>query len=458
MDMRFRSLPRRIFPLAEWRLISFARCCLGTRVDKALSNNSIAQRPCSRCLTNNKEDACVDVQHKKRGRPRLREERDLRYDLSGRGGTGGHPAEAASHRPQMIYGQHAASMGSGYGVSTRRGYSSSNRVMKSQPADFLAPRFIERGSMADANGYPAPLSISTRSPVPAAYLAMDLEISKASSTFSDAVGHHNMKGLNLLDVILPEDRRNIQALLHQMHDERERKDPQYLPPIFATRDRERIIQALGFGQDDMGRFALDRSEYLTFRAHDGQQRAFRVNLGLAKQESIYFIVLLLQADLRPFEHPTPSPQSRDMPYSYQVLQHPPQQHGFPQQTPVSATFDVNRPRLSSEAGLGPILHPPPPGAAMPGLSPSLPSTYSASSGRSDYLAGPSSYQVPRSELGLVARPHHQSPPSGYQLPPIRSRHGTGLSGFSPTARDDKTRVDIGGLIDKPEPFNRRPSR
>jgi len=34
-----------------------------------------SQQPCSRCLSNGKEDTCVDSQHKARGRPRLQDER-----------------------------------------------------------------------------------------------------------------------------------------------------------------------------------------------------------------------------------------------------------------------------------------------------------------------------------------------------------------------------------------------
>ncbi|EFW98481.1 c6 zinc finger domain containing protein [Grosmannia clavigera kw1407] len=391
-----------------------------------------SQRPCSRCLSNNKEDACVDVQHKKRGRPRLREERDLRYDLSGRGGPGGHPAESALHRPQILYGQSPSSMGTG---------------------------FIERGGLAEANVYSAPPSISTMHPVPAAYLTMNLGITKASSSFSDAVGHQNTIGLNLRDLTLPADDRSLQTLLHQMHDERRRKDPQYLPPIFPEREQDRVIQALGFSSDDMARFSLDRPEYITFRSQDGQQRGFRAQFGLAKQDSIYFIVLLLHVEMRSFGHPTPSPQSREVPYAYPPLQHPPQHQAFSHSTPVAATFDVTRSRLATDLGSGPALHPPPPsGPVMAVLSPALPSTYSAFSSRSEYLAGPSSYQTPRSAPGLVAQPHQQQPPSSYQLPPIRSRHEARPLEFLPTTRDDKTRVDIGGLIDKPEPLDRRPSR
>ena len=87
---------------------------------------------------------------------------------------------------------------------------------------------------------------------------------------------------------------------------------------------------------------------------------------------------------------------------------------------------------------------------MAGLSPGMPSSYSPSPNRPEFTAGHPSYQVPRGEIMTVARPPPPQP--GYQLPPIRSQQQavqpSGESGSWP--RDDKSRVDIGGLIDKPD--------
>lgn len=445
-----------------------------TEEDRKADPLQTAQRPCSRCLSNGKEDACVDVQHKKRGRPRLREERDLRYELSGRGALGGHSAEPSTRRPVQLYGSASVSVsaGSGYGVAARRGHSTPYRVLKSQPADPVVPRFIERGSASDANVYPAPLSIATRALEPAAFLTTDLEMAKASGAFLDAIGRHSIHGLGLLDLISPMERERVVALQRQMHDERERKDPQYLPPIFAKRDEERVIQSLGLAADDLARYALDWHEYLTFLAADGQHRMFPVHMGLAKQDSIYFIVLLLHVAARPYGgHPTPSPHPRDM-YAYQPMQQthapppPPQQQQhalFSQPTPVSATFE-GRHRIPGDAAAGAtgLPHRPTPvgdPSPMPSsLSPSILSAYGPSPGRSEYSAGPPPYQTPRSELAPGPLPHRQPPPpagASYQLPPIRNRRDErGPTEGPGTSRDDKSRVDIGGLLDNPEPPRR----
>lgn len=42
--------------------------------------SDLGARPCSRCCSTGKEDSCIDTQHKKRGRPRLRDDREARYE------------------------------------------------------------------------------------------------------------------------------------------------------------------------------------------------------------------------------------------------------------------------------------------------------------------------------------------------------------------------------------------
>ncbi|KAL8296014.1 hypothetical protein RB600_001481 [Gaeumannomyces tritici] len=348
-----------------------------------------AQRPCSRCISNGKEDSCIDVQHKKRGRPRLRDDRELRYDVPSRAGQ---PQEGGLRRPISLFSQPPSMGVPSYNDSLRR--SQSYRVLKSQPSDGVASRFLERGSAADVNVYPAPLSIATRPPEAAAFLTMDFAIAKASATFSEALGRH-AKGMRLAEVVVPGDQERVANLQSMVHDEQSRKEPNYLPPIFGKEEEERVIFGLGFSQEEMSRFNLDRQEYLSFSGPDGQPRLYPVRVGLAKQDSIYFVVLQLALAPRPHGHLTPSPHSRDpwdLPYLYQAA---PQLYA-PQPTPVAATFDPGRPRLGSDASVY-GMRPQGGSQMMPGLSPGLPSAYAASPSRPEYSPG-SAYQIPRSEL------------------------------------------------------------
>ncbi|KAM6533587.1 hypothetical protein FALCPG4_006559 [Fusarium falciforme] len=386
-----------------------------------------AQRPCSRCVTNGKEESCVDVQHKKRGRPRLRDDRDTRYDPS----RFPHPQDAAARRPLSIYP-------SGVPVG---------------PGEHMAPRYLERPPNTDPTHYPAPLPTAARGGEPVAFLNMKMDFAKTSPAFTEAVGHPILHGQNLSDVVAPSDRDKVLSIRSQLIEEQTRKEPNYLPPILARLDH--IIQGLGFGAEEIGRFQLDRQEYLVFRGVDGQPRQFPIRLGLAKEGSIYFVVMMLS-----LRYPLPpSPVSREVAHAY-GSQPPTPQAAYsqrippPASVPVPPPFDPTRSRFNDM----PLVSRPAPGPStqLPAnLSPRIAvgagaASYAASPSRTEY-AGPPSYHVPRSELPPPSGPR---PQASFQLPPIRAQPdqpGARPPGEQSWPRGERpSRVDIGGLIDKPD--------
>lgn len=301
---------------------------------------------------------------------------------------------------------------------------------------------------------------------------MDLELAKVSSTFLDAIGRHSVQGLRITDVLALEDRDRMGALQRQIQSEQTRREPNYLPPMYVKQEEERVFRALGFSREELAPYSLDMTENLHFTDQSGQIRSVQARLGLAKYGSIFFIVVVLSPGFRPF--PTPSPQSRDprdMGYSYPAVQIP-----YGQPTPISATFDHGRGRSASDVSYLPRQSP---GQVIPGLSPR---TYAASPSRPEYASGPSAF-IPRSELAATSRPQ---PPAGYQLPPIRSQQQPQYqpqpqiqpqpqqqhAQYPPLqqqaqqqnilhtdqgwSRDDRQqRVDIGGLIERPDPSQQR---
>lgn len=406
------------------------------------------------------------MQHKKRGRPRLRDDHHR---------TGFDPRLGANQdpnlrRPLSLYSPQGG-LGGTVDDSLRR--TQSYRVLKSQPPEPLAPRFLDRGHASNVNIYPSPLQISTRPPEAAAFLTMELEIAKASSSFLDAVGRPSVQGLRITDLLGLGDRERMMALQRQIQEEQARREPNYLPPMYVKQEEEKVFRALGFTREELAPYPLDVMETFRFNDQAGQPRSFSARLGLAKYGSIFFIIMVLSTGFRPF--PTPSPQSRD-PRELTYAPYPTPQHPYGQPTPVSATFEHGRGRSASDVGYLPR-QPVTPGQMIPGLSPRLSSAYAASPSRPDYPAGPSSY-VPRSELSAGPR---SAQPAGYQLPPIRSQQQSQFQAqpqhqtqqqFSPYAtsqqiqqqgipseqswpRDDRQRVDIGGLIDKPESSQQR---
>ncbi|KAK9422527.1 putative Zn(2)-C6 fungal-type domain-containing protein [Seiridium unicorne] len=404
-----------------------------------------AQRPCSRCLSNGKEDACVDVQHKKRGRPRLRDDRETRFDSS----RFQHPADPM-RRPVSLYAPVSAPAVA-FDDPLRR--SQSYRVLKSQPSEPTPPRYLERGSASDANVFPPPLMIPSRPLEPIAFLTVDLEIARVSNTFVDAIGAgvaQAILGRKLEEITAPQERDRVAGLQRALQEEQGRKEPNYLPPIFGRQELERIVHSLPLDSEFISRLSLDRHDSFTFLTAQRQGRQFPIRVGLAKEDSVYFVVLLLNIQPQIYAHPPPSPHSREIPYSYHT------QPFAPQLTPVSASFETNRPRLGDprEQREGSLVPRQPvsagqvPTGPSPGVSPNVPS-YAASSGRFEHPAGPS-YQIPRSELPATRAPVQP----GYQLPPIRSQGHP--SHPSPASDPRAGRVDIGGLIDRPDVGRRGP--
>ncbi|KAK7416055.1 hypothetical protein QQZ08_012137 [Neonectria magnoliae] len=297
--------------------------------------------------------------------------------------------------------------------------------------------------------YAVPSSIAARVPEPVAFLNMKMEFAKVSPVFMDAIGGANIQGRNLSDVVMPAEREKVLAIRSQLLEEQTRKEPNYLPPILARLDH--IIQGLGFSAEEVGRFQLERQEYLTFRAFDGHARPYPIRLGLAKEGSIYFVVLVLSLAARHPYPQAPSPLFRDAVQAYNAPPAPLAPYG--QRAPASAAFDPTRQRLT-EGPLG--SRPPGPSTQLPpnpapGMGVVAPS-YASSPSRQDY-PGPTSYHIPRSELTTTIRPRPPpQPQSSFQLPPIRAQQDHGdHPGERTWSREERPgRVDIGGLIERPD--------
>ncbi|KAI1436617.1 hypothetical protein GGR50DRAFT_197921 [Xylaria sp. CBS 124048] len=410
-----------------------------------------AQRPCARCLSNGKEDTCIDVQHKKRGRPRLRDDRESRFDAS----SFGHPQDPTILRPPSLYGPAGGAPLVPFDEPLRR--SQSYRVLKSQPRETVGPGFMERGLATDPNTFMAP---PMQAPEPVAFLKIgDLEVVKASNSFIDAITaspqstgyrYQPVVGRKLVDIITLPERDRVLALCQALQKEQLLREPNYLPPIFGRDEEERVIKSQSFSSESVSRYRLDRSEFFNFLTSDGQLRPHTMRVGLVKDDSIYFVVFLLTSAARAYPPPpSSSPRRRDVTYSYQ-----PQPFAHP--TSASASFDPGRPRFMDshrEHNFTPrqletsVQHSVP----SPGMSPNVLSYSASASVRSEHPGGPA-HQIPRSELSL-ARPTQQA---DYQLPPIRSHHRPGPLTEATWQRDDRTsRVDIGGLIEQPEVPPRR---
>lgn len=337
-------------------------------------------------------------------------------------------------------------MSAGYEISSH--HLQSSRVLNFPSSEHLTPRFSNRTSPSDLSVNATTSSSIPLPPEPVAFLNMKLEITKVSSVFVDAIGGGKVQGRNLTDIVSPFDQHKLEAIRNKLHESQTRQEPNYLPPILDSLDQ--FIQRLGFTSEDIGRFQLEYSHYLKFIAHEGW-REYRVQIGLAKEGSIYFVVLLLDVH-DPYSW-KPSWKSRETPMdaSRMPAAQPPTSLPTYAHSSHSTMSDQSRQGFS-EGSFGPR---PPPGSMTQNQSDASPGggaqvrSYSASPSHAQYPGPSPSYHIPRSELSPVAR---LPPQPAYQLPPIRAQpEQPGNPGTHPWPREDRpNRVDIGGLIDKPD--------
>ncbi|THV52589.1 hypothetical protein BGAL_0075g00350 [Botrytis galanthina] len=425
-----------------------------------------AQRPCSRCLSNGKEDTCVDVQHKKRGRPRLRDEREPRYEGAG---SNYPPPVDTMRRPMPMFSTGDVSISTPYSDAQRN---SGYRVLKSQGGNTINHAMVPTPINTNVYGEAMPTNQRMVPYEPAcAFLTMEMQIAKTTQAFSGVVGAHSVVGRKLHDIVSVSDRDKIFRLQSGFEDERRSRDPSYLPPIFSKEEEDRVIQSLTFAPNELQQLRTDRPEVFTFQTPDGQQRGFHVQLGLAKKDSIYFVLLVVHIPTTPqsFQQAS-SPYSRDSlsrdsTYAYQT----PSQLSYASQTPGTSPFMSNPPFGSDMLA---YRNPGPPAqtVAMPtnnssyGQPPTRAPEYSRAqmnypqAPMGDMLSGqaqPQAQPPQQAQAQAPSQPQTQTQTqraSDLQLPPIRGQAPPmDVRGQA----DRSSRVDIGGLLQNPDPSRRR---
>ena len=169
---------------------------------------------------------------------------------------------------------------------------------------------------------------------PVAYLTMSLEFVTASMSFLEATGLPGVIGRSLVDVVAPADRPRVSKIESEVKHEQKRREPNYLPPILG--DGHRAIQALGFTLTDIQRSLLNGYERLNVVTTSGLAKDHGVRIGLGKQASSFFVILLL--DLPPTRHHRLGPwhEGQSLPH------HPPPADTY-RSTPGQSPFLTNRP-------------------------------------------------------------------------------------------------------------------
>ena len=373
----------------------------------------------------------MDVQHKKRGRPRLREDDNFR-ELA----LGGDPAYAD------VYQTEAGVLAS---AQPGRHRSKTYRELRSQPETPYSnqrprtsdPAYSQHGYLGAGSlsyAHPAPSRSYNSNHIPTVLLTPDFVVAQHNQAFSDALSLQiTARGQTLSDLVVPAERekiRRLQALMraeyhnavHLARKHHELNTINTMPSI----DQLDVIQATSGYHT--------RSEYWTFRLPRDQSRGFPISISLARDGG-HFIVLTLLQSASALQSYSSAPMmqqpmlmsqasmSPGMPsppnslYHGQLTPHR-QQHNSPSDlsmpylgSPAGPNFDDQFYPVSSSHGLAQYkANSPPRSVQMP---------YTTSRTNSSSSASGSGSEIPRSSMG------HQSSQAlprdslkHLQLPPI----------------------------------------
>lgn len=348
------------------------------------------------------QDTCYDVQHKKRGRPRLREESDPRTDQAEQPVSFLH---SSSTFDQQTPTRPIASTRSRRAESFR---SHQSRGSESSSYGQITPRTANFPNFQLAPGYgPTPGIASPE--MPTAILDLGLVFLQANASFQQIIaGGRGLSGRRLADVANPADGHSFSSIRNRLRTEREVREPSYLPPILQS-GQSPLEGVQDSDIDHLAQGFSDVTYQWTTAPPDPSLPPFPARLRLAKA-STYFAVITLPS-FRPVPQQSPAPQRTFLPFMTGPPPPPPapeMYHG-PRQTMAQSI----PPMFQSpyERAAGPASHPPP--ATAPPMRVYAPPE----------LGGPGpSFQRPVfPTYQPMTAPYHSMPPPAdvavYQPPP-----------------------------------------
>ncbi|KAI9709563.1 MAG: hypothetical protein M1820_003323 [Bogoriella megaspora] len=363
------------------------------------------QRPCARCVSTGKQESCIDVQHKKRGRPRIREEAEASLEQSKR----------SAETPQTMSDPRITTPNvSSFSVHRR---TSPSRLLRSygrevMPAaphtevrrDLLLQRSIHNLPTSPTFGQPRGADGRMTASCPMAILNLDMLILKTNSLFRDLItAGSDLRGQSLERILHMESIYVARRMWTDIRGERDVREPTYLPPIVLPGEQDAIESITEQQVETATSEFVDRRELLTFRLPNGQFQQLRVAIRLGRTSVFFASLLLLEqqtgsASLQgAVDRPNSGRGMTDPTYSSAIS---PSQAQFPMLSPS--------PRISAFQAAQPL------GTLGTTLPPILATSFSPSSS--------SSFDFSREQRrGSLATP---SPSLAYMPPPSRGYGNT----------------------------------
>ncbi|MCJ1468019.1 hypothetical protein MMC07_006645 [Pseudocyphellaria aurata] len=408
------------------------------------------RRPCNRCVQTGKESTCVDVQHKKRGRPRLKEDERVEF--------------GREYPHQGIYPNRNGVLS--VPQVGRRG-SKSYRELRSQPGIYYNdqpqrtsnPEYSIQQHIPGTSRIPvSPTASYLSESTPTVLLTPDFLVAEHNHAFADALSlPYQIKGQSLTDLVIPSEREKIQRLQAALRAEL--LDSPQLAHMHSSYDSPSgmpAIENLDLGHATAG--FRSRSEYWTFRLPKGQSRGFPITISLARTGAHFIILTLVKsAMMLPSPHSNQAVRSQQLPSpsSTQGPRSPPQIHQTHARNGQSQANIAYSTQLSPQNSSAPdpraLLMQPSPSVSLGQYRQSSPARTPARTTTLPYIRGP---------------PSPEEHPSHLQLPPIRTsdlteprshearpehRHGkqSPAKGSPQSGRKKKRRrVDIGEILQR----------
>lgn len=323
------------------------------------------QRPCARCVASGKQvsifihallarftystqDTCYDVAHKKRGRPRLRDESQFGSERSMPATNASSTATAPMTTPTRPI------------AATRQRRAESFRSIQSMTSEESSsygpptPSFLPRPPVPfqtpltyQAPGHPV-VSPPSEPEIPTALLDLDFVIIRANTSFQQIMANdQDLRRSRLHEIAAPADAESFMAIRSRLRGEREAREPSYLPPIVSS------------GEDPLGGVSDSDVENLTrgfsdhtytwiqLRPGPRGAQTFPARIRLAKAAT-YFAVVSLPSfrPMDPAPPPIPTTQAAS-PYTFGPPLQPaeeamrdPHRHTYTHSAPPSSFYST----------------------------------------------------------------------------------------------------------------------
>lgn len=265
-------------PLARRAKTHVASACVNCKKAHLACDNV---RPCPRCVGLGKQDSCVDVQHKKRGRPRLRDERAHSFEVP----RLNRPGVSSPSSP----------------TSLSAPYRSTHRVLKSSTNDSRysrRPSLTPREEILGQPGYfdqrvpqrQVKINLPPIADDATAYLTPNLLVVKSTEPLRELLGYPASEldcRKSLLDIVLRTDKvHHLKSKIAADIAEREHR-----PTLDGLELFETIQSATENQISSSIHGSKDHSEVLHLRRPDGQYLRIRIRANVVCT-SIYFVVMV----------------------------------------------------------------------------------------------------------------------------------------------------------------------